>query len=187
MGIRFRAGMQYDENSVRRLDNVITDMYHIWRRLIWLAVAVVMILYGVASGIGTTIGMLFTAAGCILLPAVRRIPSGNGNRIIQVMRDKSLAFSYEFGEESLTSEAAGGRMQIAYRDLISLVKDERYYYLFQSRDQACMIDRESLKPADPEAFEKFLQKKTGKEWTRPDGIAKMTLRRLLESIHGKKQ
>ncbi len=179
MGIRYRAGMQYDEESVRKLDNVITDTYHIWRRIIWYVVAVAMVLYGVASGIGSVIGMLFTAAGCILLPAVRRIPSGRGNQIIQVMRGKTLSFAYEFREDRLISNAAGQDTPILYRDILKLVKDDRCYYLFQSKDQACMIDKQTLKPADAQGFEKFLQQKTGMEWSGPLSLGKMTLSALI--------
>ena len=180
MGTRFKAAMQYDEESVRKLDQVITDTFHLWRRVLWLSVAVLLILYGVASGIGTMIGMLFTAAGCFLLPAVRRIPSRYGNQIIQVMRGKTLSFSYEFRGRDLISHAAGTDTSIAYKDLLKLVKDDRYYYLFQTKDQACMVDGETLSPKDRKGFEKLLQTGTGMEWSGPMSLSKLTLKNLMD-------
>ena len=183
MGTRFTAAMQYDEESVRRLDQVITDTFHLWRRVLWLAVAVLLILYGAASGIGTMIGMLFLTAGCILLPAARKIPSRNGNRIIQVMRGKTLSFSYEFRERDLISHAAGADTAIAYADLLKLVKDERYYYLFQTRDQACMVDAGTLSPGDRKEFEKLLETGTGMEWSGPLSLSKLTLKTIIDRLH----
>lgn len=57
-----------------------------------------------------------------------------------------------------------GRMRLKYRDFKCLVKGEGYYYLFLSKDSACMIDITTLKPDRPEEFMSFISDRTGLDW-----------------------
>ena len=171
--------MLYTEETARRLDAVITDTSRWYVRLIWYAVAAAMILYGWFMGMDTPVGIIFLIAGCILLPAVKRIPSLAGNRVIQAMRNKQLQMSYVFLEDGFASRVGGGGEQMEYSSVTRLVKDESFYYLFQNGGKACMMEKGSVRPKDPEAFERFMEKKTGLTWTTPSSLGKLTLAQIL--------
>ena len=66
-------------------------------------------------------------------------------------------------------------MNIKYNKLTRLVQDENYLYLFLAKDSMCMLERDSLRPADPEGFMAFLAEKTGLAWRREKSILSMNL------------
>ncbi len=185
---RFRAEIIYDEDTVRLLDQTITDTYHPLRRVGWILAAAALILYGVSLGIGTPMGLLFLFIGSVFLPVSRKMTSRNGIRILRVMKNKQLRMSYRFTEKGIFSGISGAQESMtAYKDLIGLVRNGDYLFLFEDRNKALMVNPATLVPKDAGGFEKYLSARTGLEWIKPAGIRGLRLSTLKEMFKKSKK
>lgn len=139
------------------------------------------------------VGILFVALS-ILLPVSRPIRifllaiggwimvSRNLPAVIRasdsVQKRKSLPiYRYDFYEDHMRMSGEGS-MCLEYRDIIRLVEEKRYYYLFTGPSTVMMLDRKELGEED-EGFRKFLEDKTGKKFCRAHSILMVTLQDLL--------
>ena len=185
---RFRAEIIYDEDTVRLMDQAVTDAYHPLRRVAWILVAVAMILYGVSVGIETALGMLFLFAGCILLPVSTKMTSYNGTRILRVMKGKQMRMSYRFASDGIYCKVAGSdETRTKYSDIIRMIQRKQYVYLFLNRNQALMIDTNTLTPEDPAGFENFLKQETGMDFTEAGGLTSIRLSTLIDLFRNRKK
>ena len=79
-------------------------------------------------------------------------------------------------------------MDIPYRDFTRLVEDRQFLYLFVTRNSICMMEKDSLKPADIMAFAKFMEEKTGLKWRAEKSFLSMSIydiRQTLKDMRGK--
>ncbi len=185
---RFRAEIIYDENTVRLMDQTVTDAYHPLRRVVWLLVAVAMILYGVSVGIDSPLGMLFLFAGCILLPVSTKMTSYTGTRILRVMKGKQMRMSYRFASDGIYSRTAGSdETRTRYSDIIRMIQRKQYIYLFLNRNQALMIDTQTLTPKDAAGFESFLKQQTELDFSEAGGLTSIRLSTLIDLFRNRKK
>ena len=87
------------------------------------------------------------------------------DKVIQLRKGNFPGFVYEFFDEKikLTSDSDSNKsMDIPYGNLKIIVYDEKYFYLFISKDSVCMIDKSTLE--DQEKFMSFIENKTGLAW-----------------------
>lgn len=172
---KYTAQIQYDEETVRLLDRMITRTCHPFRQAVWILLAVALIVYGVILGISTLPGIIMTVIGCVLLPATGDIPSRLGNQLLRVMKGKQLRLSYEFYPTYFAAVTGSGRSNNQYETITRLVRAPGYYYLFQGTDKACMIDRKTLVPGDAGSFERFIERASNLSWEEPTGSLQKTL------------
>ena len=79
-------------------------------------------------------------------------------------------------------------MDIPYKKITRLVEDKQYLYLFLSRNSVCMMEKDSVKPADIMAFAQFMEEKTGLKWRAEKPFLNMSiydLRQTLKDMRGK--
>ena len=83
--------------------------------------------------------------------------------------------SYIFLEDSFTTNTGKEKTTVRYSELIRLVPDEKYLYLFTNRKNAYMICRETVNPQNAEALMEFLREKSSLEWKRPFSFLRLNL------------
>ena len=84
------------------------------------------------------------------------------DRALSERKAKLLNMNYAFGPDKL--HLREGSMDIPYKKFTKLVEYRQYLYLFESRNSVCMMDKESIKPADIMGFAAFLEKKNWLKW-----------------------
>ena len=138
------------------------------------------------------------ARGCVVATARGRIMEQSTNEMISfggvqvrpgdvVMCDRSgvvivpwervdevLICNYSFGQDKVHLSGEGS-MDIPYNKLTRLVEDKQYLYLFLNRNSVCMMEKDSVKPADLMAFAKFLEEKTGRKWQAEKSFLSMSI------------
>ena len=55
------------------------------------------------------------------------------------------------------------------------MEDRQYLYLFVNRNSVCMLEKDSVKPADLMAFAKLLEEKTGLKWRAEKSFLSMSI------------
>jgi len=93
-------------------------------------------------------------------------PAGvRADKVIQSRKGNLPSFSYEFfGDRIKLSSNYNKSMNISYKDLTKLFFDEKFFYLFISKDSACMIDKATIEDKDAKNFMNFIELKTGLSW-----------------------
>ena len=66
-------------------------------------------------------------------------------------------------------------MDIPYGKFTRLVEDRQFLYLFVTRNSICMMEKDSIKPADLMAFAKFMEDKTGLKWSAEKSFLSMSI------------
>lgn len=163
-----KGSVRYTEESVHILDQVITDNYHVYKRVLMLLALLACIVYGVSVGINTTTGFLFTMIGCLLLPLWRKSNSLTCSRIARILHNKVLSMEYRFDHENVTCSIRGSTSVVPYHDLIRLVETDQYYFLFQNRNKAIMVERNSIQPGQDSRLRTLLERGSGLTFTRND-------------------
>ena len=172
---KYTAKIVYDEKTVLKLDSVITSMYNMKRRLVPLALCVILILCGIYAGFNTAKGVICILMGAFLFPIATKSESSQARQILQVMKGRVLTMEYSFEKDKFICKTLNGETECGYNTIIRLVEDNDYMYLFQKTTQACMIDKKTLTPATPTAFKRELSEATGMKWERPKSLMSLKL------------
>lgn len=111
----------------------------------------------------------------------------NADKSLEVRHGILPKMEYAFGNSGV--EVSGeGTMMLKYKQLIRLVEDANYLYLFSSPEAVCMIARSSIKPDDKKLMD-FLSEKTGLEWKTEKSFFFLNLydiRQILQKAAGRK-
>lgn len=175
---KFTASIQYDRETICRLDTVIENTFRFSRKAYLLICCFILIGVGVFMGMNTPTGIVCILLGCVCLPSVNSLQSRNARQIIQAMDGRTMRMIYTFYSGEFTCSAGGQTNTYRYDSIIRLVEDKGYLYLFQSATKACMIDINTLEPNRPKEYKRFISKRVGLEWTEP-----VTFRTLSISQH----
>ena len=93
--------------------------------------------------------------------------------------------NYTFYDEHLDLSGEGS-MSIDYKKLGRLAEDERFFYLFLSRDSVCMLEKDSLKPQKQDDFKRFLEEKSALQWRREKSFLSMNLPDLIQILRDRR-
>lgn len=105
----------------------------------------------------------------------------------QVRAEKNLAarknslpvLTYEFFDD-FVKLSGEGTCEIDYRKIKILLQDTNYFYLFLSKNSACMIDKSTLEKLDD--FMIFIEKKTNCKWHTQKSFFSMNFQDLIHSF-----
>lgn len=171
---RFHGGIRHTEKTVEQLYKTQYYAYEKPRILIRLGIGLALAAAALTAAIPTWARAILLLLGCWLM-ASKDFPSQiRADRAMQARKAALPDMEYDFYEDHVYV-AGEGSMNIKYNKLTRLVQDENYLYLFLAKDSMCMLERDSLRPADPEGFMAFLAEKTGLAWRREKSILSMNL------------
>ena len=117
------------------------------------------------KGIPQGVQILFLAVGCFTLIGLNSPPKKLAEQVIKNLKGKFPKMGYVFSADSVQLTGADEDAELKYKDILLLVEDRNYLYIFIQNRSAYMIDTSSVKP-DAAGFKAFLEKKTGLHWTR---------------------
>ena len=102
------------------------------------------------------------------------------DKVIQSRNGNLPSFVYEFFNDKIKlSSNYNKSMDIPYKNLTRLLYDPKYFYLFISRDSACMIDRASIN--ENQNFMDFIETKTGLTWRTQKYFLAMNIHDLIKT------
>ena len=185
--ICYRATITHTEKTVEQLYKMQYYVYEKPRMLLRMLVGFGLVLTAVVTGFPNWAKALLLLAGAWLLVS-RDFPAAvRADRVLSERRARLPNMHYSFGPEAvhLTGE---GSMDIPYGKFTRLAEDRQYLYLFVNRNSVCMMEKDSVKPADIMAFAKFMEEKTGLKWRAEKPFLSMSiydLRQALRDMRGK--
>ena len=180
--MRFAGNITYDETTVKRMEKVRYRTFSLVSSAVRVLCAVIMVVCGYLTG-GKT-GTVFVAFGCILAVSSDVVGRWRCSETIKALKGGSIRVKYEFYDRHFLTITNGTPTQCDYTDLILLMEDGQYYYLFPNQYQVYMIAANSLQPDDSAAFHELLGSAGDLEWIRPLSLITANLRQIITFWRG---
>lgn len=178
----FEATMTYNDETIRLMFRTEYYTYERMRLLTRMAIALVLLFMAILVELPAAAKVVCLLVGCWLFVA-RDFPSRiQAERVLAQRNGAASTVKCRLNDRGIEVED-GSRFDYAQVD--RLVRDKDYYYIFQSRQAAVMLARASLVPGNPERFEKFVARMTGKEWKQTRSLLALDRRELRQMIQDK--
>ena len=179
----YKGKIDHTERSIERLFKTQLYAYKKLYSLVRMGIGLAFILMAAFLAFPIWLKAILLLAGAWLTVS-RDFPA-------QIQADRALSArhgilprnTYRFFGDHLSMDGEG-KMNIPYEKISRLVYDETYFYLFLSKDSVCMMERDSLEKADPEAFMKFIEEKTHLTWGQEKSFLFMNLQDIRRAIRG---
>lgn len=169
----FDVTMQHSEESLYALSHMQYDLF-CTRNFIARSLLSLCLVGAGAYFFARVWGIFLLAYGCYLLTSTYSTSNYTVRRLLEQLRaaGQPLPSSrYRFEESRIAITYHPGREDeeelapVAYRELLRLGEDSRYYYLFPSASGGYCVPKEAL-GEEKQAFAAFLEEKTGQRFYR---------------------
>lgn len=180
----FEATMVFNDETIRLMFRTEYYTYERMQLLSRYAIALVLLFMAIWVELPTAAKVLCLLVGCWLFFAGDFPSRIQAEGVLQQRGGAETTVKCRVNEKGFDVENG---THFDYAQVDRLVYDKEYYYIFQNRQSAIMFPRESLVPGNPERFEKYIAKMTGKEWKRTGGLLALNWRDLRQMIQDKAQ
>ena len=176
----YTAKIEHSESTVRSMaraqyDSFRPKSFYLLLILSFLLLAVAVFL----PGLKQQLKILCIVIGCFLIVGLNAPPNQLADQIIRSLNGHFPLISYTFYEDAVSLKGTDTTDTLHYSEIIRLVEQQNYLYLFIQNKSAYMIDKSSAKP-NAEGLMSFLESKTGLSWTKSSSIWKTSLKSLRE-------
>ena len=179
--ICYRAKITHTEKTVEQLYKMQYYVYEKPRMLLRMLIGFGLVLTAVVTGIPNWGKALLLLAGAWLLVSKDFPAAVRADRALSERKARLPNMNYSFGPETVHLSGEGS-MDIPYGKFTRLVEDKQYLYLFVNRNSVCMMEKDSVKPADIMAFARFMEDKTNLKWRAEKPFLSMSIYDLRQAL-----
>lgn len=177
--VLFTAELQHSEETFYRLARVQAQLYGALGKVFVIFCGFALItaaLFALQESTGRLVLLFFGCwtISCSALPARR-----TAERLVRAANGNFPHTVYKFCADTLYVTAYDKTTEVQLSAVNGFYSDTAYWYLFLNSSSAYMVPKSSLQPTRPEAFEAFLEERTG--CTRENVPSFVTLRALRRS------
>lgn len=163
--VKFTASMVHNKDTIIKLSVTQYNCFEFKSKLIRIVIAIALIVYGLYADQSMYTPMICLILGCILIANVNLRPRVRASKLIEQIGGHFPRSSYSFTDTGFSD--GGKEKALPYSQLIKLVEDHRYIYLYVSSQSAYMVDKDTIKGGTVDDFKAYLAGKTKLKWTRP--------------------
>lgn len=179
----YTADIKYEKNSIKTLGKVMNKTVNLPTETMRYIASAALVIVGFYNG--GTAGIISVAFGCILFSMRNVIQDWRTGRSVEAMKEGCVEVKYQFLEETFAVESFGQEQFYKYADMIQLVEDEEFYYIFPNKYQAFMMRKKSIHPLNEEDFKRQISDKAQKEWIRVGFVFRDSVRNFLVRLKSK--
>ena len=159
----FKKKFKHTRESVIALNQVQYLSFNKKAILLQISIGAIMILLGVFTTINIVVNVLLIVFGCALALGWREIPKMNAEKTLDYFKGNLPETSFTFFEDSFITKSDEFEKTTPYSDIIRIVNDTKYDYLFISKESAFILLKN--KEIDEEKkFRSFIHEKTQLNW-----------------------
>lgn len=161
--VLFKKKFKHTRESVIALNLVQYLSFNKKAILLQIGIGAIMILLGVFTTINMVVNVLLIVFGCALALGWREIPKMNAEKTLEDFKGELPETSFTFFEDSFTTKSGEFEKITPYSEIIRIVNDTKYNYLFISKESAFILSKN--KELDEEKkFRSFICDKTQLNW-----------------------
>ena len=153
----FKKKFKHSKESVIALNQVQYLSFNKKAILIQLAIGTIMIFLGIFTNINTVVNIVLIVFGCALALGWKEIPKMNAEKTIEGLGEELPETTFTFFEDSFITK------KTQYSEIIRIVNDTKYNYLFISRESAFILSK-SKEIDEEKKFHSFICEKTQLNW-----------------------
>lgn len=180
---QFEGQIQHNEQTIKRLFKAAYYTYDIKRAAARLIAGALLAVLGAIGNFSFIVQGGLMMLGCWLIVSGDFPSKCRAERVLENRKYELPRLTTAFYDEYAQLKGEG-QMKLEYTSFQVLLEQEDYLFLFVDKHAVCMIDVQTLKPYDIEAFKKFVTKKTGLEWRKSKNLFSMNLSDLLRLLRG---
>jgi hypothetical protein len=183
----YQAEIRHSAETVKRFTLLQYNTFEWWRKLLFLVLSAVLILFGLVSkpdSASPVLNIFCIFAGCFLFTSLNSRANGIADSVIEAMHGQFPVLQYSFSDSGFTDGEE--RPFVPYGKLFRLIEDEEYLYLFVSKASGYMIEKKSVKgPEDLPGLMELLSSRTGLGWQKPFSLMTFRLKDIFASSRKK--
>ena len=164
----YRAKMKHTASTIKQLVQTQYDTFQFGKKLVHIVIAFALILFGLYADQTMYMPIIALFVGCVMIANVNAVPRSQAKQVLRQMGNKFPKSDYSFLEEGFKFYDKGE--VIPYSNLIRLVEDKQYMYLYISQQSAYMVDKGTVTGGTVSELKDFLKIETGLSWTRPANL-----------------
>lgn len=178
----YSAGMTHSESSINRLAVLQYDLFQIWRKLLFIAAGVLMILFGVMGGLPLQAAGITVFLGCLCLWFCKAPAQITANRMVAAIAGAYPSTELYFCSDKVEITDGKDWFHMPYQLIQRVVQDNQYMYLFLNASTSYMIDKSTVAPGDLSSFQRFLEEHTGLLTETPPTLLRLNIAALIRRI-----
>ena len=178
--IKYSAEITFSEETVKRLCLTQYNTFQWKKKFSRFIVAVLFIIAGIILSGNRAISLCMIAVGCFLITSSTLAPNQLARQVLKDFNGKFPIVHYYFGPEGICLNKEG-RDPFEYSEIIRLIEDKEFLYLYVGEMSAHMIDSSTIKGKDEkDGLKKYISAKTGLEWNPPLTVLNISLSNILK-------
>ena len=185
--MKYTAKIDYDSKTSLRLAKMQQRLFNIPLEITGYVLSAILIASGFFLGCNTTSGLLFLAAGCLMITNIDAPARHRVKQLEKMLKGYVPTMEYTFYEKDFVGRTVNECKRCVYNDLIRIVDDGKYYYLFPDKQYCYMVDLASLVPNDSVGFRKLIEESSGLKVTVPFSFLKNGLYTLIKNRKNTRQ
>lgn len=182
----YSAGMTHSESSIYRLAVLQYDLFQMWRKMLFIAVGVFMILFGVMGSLSLQAAGVIVFLGCLCIWFCRAPAQITANRMIAAIAGAYPHTMLYFCQDRVDITDGKDWYQLPYQLIQRMIRDDRYVYLFLNPSTSYMIDKSLVVPCDLTGFQSFLEERTGLLTEAPPTLFRLNIAAFILYIKNKR-
>ncbi len=177
----FTASIKQNTETIRQYASVLFNVFYSRIKIIGFLISVFLVLTGGFIVKREGISLLLIFLGCILFTSLDAPARYMANRVIALFHGSFPLLVYSFYDDYFLLNDK--ETKISYDSLIKLIEDEKYYYLFQTKQYGIMVRKDSVSgDTAEEGFKEFIGEKAKLKWEKPPTIMSINLKTLIHSL-----
>lgn len=185
--MKYSAKIDYDSKTSLRLAKMQQRLFNMPLEITGYVLSAFLIASGFFLGCNTPSGLLFLAAGCLMITNIDAPARHRVKQLEKMLKGYVPTMEYSFYEKDFEGRTVNERERCGYGDLIRIVDDGKYYYLFPNRQSCYMVELASLVPNDTAGFKQLIEESSGLKVTVPFSLLKNGLYTLIKNRRNTKR
>ncbi len=173
---KFTARMAHNKDTIMRLSVTQYNCFQFKGKIIRVVIAVALIAYGLYADQTMITPIVCLILGCLLIANVNLRARVRANKVIEHLKGNYPKSAYSFTAKGFSDEKDG--KIIPYDQIIKLVEDREYFYLYISEESAYMVDKSTVSGGSVDEFKDYLSRRTDEKWVHPNSLLTFSIKSL---------
>lgn len=174
----YKAEIKHNEKTVQDLYRTQYYVYEKTRIFIRFLIGLAMIIMAVSVSMPVWARCILLLIGAWIVSSPDFPAQVRSDKVIQIRKGNFPTIKYEFYDDKIKISDKKSE-NILYKDLTKLINDQKYFYLFITKNSVCMIDKEYFFDNGTEKFMRFIENKTGMKFRTQKSVFALNLHDLL--------
>ena len=167
--------LKHNEKTFKLLSKVQYNTFCMTQKLAGYVFAAVLIYFGAMGGFSTVTSIVLIFLGCWAAVSGNVPHEWKAERLIKMVKGKFPHTKYEFNCDQIVLKSPKETWSLKYSEILAIIEDSDYFYLFINRKAGYMVSKEALDPGYIDEFRKIIAKRADLKVEKPGSLLRVSL------------